>query len=524
MRDIKTQIPQITILIAIIIFVNLISVSLFYRLDLSKGKIYSLSESSKNAVRGLEDRMVVRAYFTKNLPGEYADTRRYIRDLLAEYQAYSRGQLRFEFIDPATDEEIRQEAHSQGIAPVSMRVIEDDKFEVREVYLGMAFTYLGETETLPLIQHTRGVEYDITSTIRRLSRQELYSVAFYAADEEEAMPQQWQTRQQRGNSYQTVRQLIADHYEVIDTKLETPIDFTVDALIITGITDSLTQMQLANLDDYLMHGGQVLLFQDRVSADINTMSAAKVESNLFDLLQHYGIFVKANLVKDAYSGQIQIERQQGMFRMATPIRYPYIILARNLNDENLITKNLEQLQLVFASEIDLQSSWLEFEALILSSDNSGTTEGPQYDINYNNYMNQNLSRILTEPARPLGGIFSGHLVSYFSEDPQDLTETTEAKIMLVTDSNFLKDGLGAANQANLNFAINALDFMVGDLSLIEMRARETVFRPLKELTTEQRNIVKWLNILLPSMLLIIYGLVRYRAELKRRKKIGGNYA
>lgn len=523
MRDIKTQIPQIILLIAIIVFVNLISVNLFYRLDLSRGKIYSLSESSKNAVRGLEDRMVVRAYFTKNLPGEYADARRYIRDLLSEYQAYSRGRFRFEFIDPATDEESRNEAHSLGITPVSMRVIEDDKFEVREVYLGMAFTYLGETETLPLIQHTRGVEYDITSMIRRLSRQELYTVAFFAADEEERSEQQWQTRQQ-ATSYRTIRQLISDHYQIVDTDLHSPLDLSINALIITAITDSLSEVQLANLDEYLMQGGQVLMFQDRVSADINTMRAQKVESNLFGLLAHYGIFVKDNLVKDAYSGQIQIERQQGMFRMATPVRYPYLILARNLNKENLITKNLEQLQLVFASEIDQKSSWLDFEPLVFSSDNSGVTEGPHYDINYMNYMNQNLSRVLREPARALGGIFSGDMVSYFADNPHEFDETTQARILLVTDSNFLKDNLGAANQANLNFALNALDYMVGDLSLIDMRARETIFRPLKELTTQQRSFVKWLNILMPSFLLIIYGILRYRAELKRRKKIGGIHA
>ena len=59
---------DIIILIAIVIFVNLVSLSIFTRIDLSQGKIYSLSKSSKQAVKNLEDRLVIKAYFSRNMP------------------------------------------------------------------------------------------------------------------------------------------------------------------------------------------------------------------------------------------------------------------------------------------------------------------------------------------------------------------------------------------------------------------------------------------------------------------------
>lgn len=165
----QSFITNLAIFIAIIVFVNLVSISIFHRFDFSQGRIYSLTDASKETVKSLKDRLVVKAYFTKNLPGEYADSRRYVQDLLSEYQAYSRGKLRFEFIDPSNEEKLKEEAQKNRIRPVQMQVLENDKMEIREVYMGMAFLYQDETETIPLIQNTQGLEYNITSTIKKIS-------------------------------------------------------------------------------------------------------------------------------------------------------------------------------------------------------------------------------------------------------------------------------------------------------------------------------------------------------------------
>jgi hypothetical protein len=65
--------------------------------------------------------------------------------------------------------------------------------------------------------------------------------------------------------------------------------------------------------------------------------------------------------------------------------------------------------------------------------------------------------------------------------------------------------------------------MVSDGTLIEIRSRETQFTPLKEIKPGTKKFVRWLNILLPSILLILFGVLHYRKELKRRKHIGELY-
>jgi len=523
----KSILYNVILVLLILVFLNLVSLSIFTRIDLSKGKIYSLSKASKKTVHELEDRLVIKAYFSKNLPGEYADSRRYTQDLLSEYQAYSRGKLRFEFIDPSDEETLKQEASKNQISPVPMRIIEKDKWEMREVYMGLAFLYQDKTESIPLIQSTQGLEYEITRMIKKITAQGLKKVAFFQP-EEEIQPPTIQGMPSQSEEFSTIRQLIAESYELSTTDLSSKIDPSVQTLFFAGIKDSLGMDQLYNLDQFVMRGGNVLFFQDRVEADLQNQSAKLIESNLFDLLHHYGIQVKSNLVADAQCGQVQIQRMQGFFRMMTPLSYPYFPIVTNVNKDNLIVKNLDQLQMIFTSELDSTrvGENLEFEPLIFSSENSGEAKAPRFDISVNQFMQANLKQMFMDEPKVLAGIYSGSFRSYFADSdlyPDALTENSDAKILFVPDREFIEDAGAASVQGNLDFVLNAVDFMAAESTLIEIRSRETIFKPLKELDNTARKTVKWLNILLPSILLIVFGMIRYRNELKRRKIIGELY-
>ena len=77
----------IVIIIAILIIINLISLNLFSRVDLTDNDIYSLSDSSKELIEGLNDRLTVKAYFTDDLPAPHNGDARYLKDLLDDYKA-----------------------------------------------------------------------------------------------------------------------------------------------------------------------------------------------------------------------------------------------------------------------------------------------------------------------------------------------------------------------------------------------------------------------------------------------------
>src|SRR6266571_8737770 len=97
----QQSIFRTVLILGVIILVNVIALHFFKRLDLTQEKIFTLSDASKNLVKSLDDKFLVKAYFTSDLPPEYANNRRYLKDQIAECRAYAGGNFQYEFIDPS---------------------------------------------------------------------------------------------------------------------------------------------------------------------------------------------------------------------------------------------------------------------------------------------------------------------------------------------------------------------------------------------------------------------------------------
>ena len=178
MKTQKTHtLVRVLVVFGILVLVNIISIRLFGRLDLTSNRQFSLSEASRELMQNLDDRVTVKAYFTEDLPAPYNNNRRLVLDQLNEYKAYAGGNLQFDFVDPA-EEKTEQEAVQQGIAPVQVQVVKEDKFEVKRAFMGMVFLYEDRREVIPVLQNTANLEYEISSTIRRLTVRERKTIGF----------------------------------------------------------------------------------------------------------------------------------------------------------------------------------------------------------------------------------------------------------------------------------------------------------------------------------------------------------
>ena len=144
------------VLFMILLVLNMISTSRFFRIDLTDNNIFSLSTSSKAVIGEIDDLLTMKVYFSDDLPGEYANNRRYLQDILEEYAAISKGNIKFEF---ASQDKLEEEAQKSGIAPLQLQVIENDKVEVKRVLMGMVILFEDKKEVLPVIQTTTGLEY-----------------------------------------------------------------------------------------------------------------------------------------------------------------------------------------------------------------------------------------------------------------------------------------------------------------------------------------------------------------------------
>lgn len=494
-----------TILLAVVlVLINVISSNLFSRMDFTKQKIFSLIEVSKNVVGNLDDKLTVNAYFSDDLPGPYATTAKYTKDLLGEYKAASKGNFQFQFIDPKNEQELKTKAEANGIFPVQLQALKDDKFEVRNAYMGLSISYKGKSLVIPVVQSTRGLEYSITSKIMTLSSQDFDKISIM----------------NQSGAFATLQQRISENYEIRETDLNTPIAES-KILILNAITDTLSEVQLKNLDRFLMDRGRAIFLLNKYSADVNNGRATLAKTNIFAALEKYGIKIKNNLLKDAESSFISVLQQRGPFTFEVPVQYPYLVQIHRFGKENIIVKNIEEISTAFVSEIDYANlpSGLNFTPLMFTSPNSQAESGVNINVSYTSFINVDLKSILTDSSRTIAGLYEGKLTSAYEPS----SSNSQASILLITDANLIMDNAGARIPTNIDLIQNAVDYLSGKSEIINLRSREVEYRPLKEVSNGLKRLVKWVNVLLPTLLLLLYGLYIYRRILQYRRMLRFKY-
>jgi ABC-type uncharacterized transport system involved in gliding motility auxiliary subunit len=161
----------------VIVLVNVAGITLFFRLDLTANKIYSISEASKEVVSTLSEPLTINVFFTKNLAAPYNNTERYLRDLLEEYAIYANRYFNYRFYDVSPEEgdmgpetrENQELARDYGIYPVQIRVIQKDEVKFQKVYMGLVIIHGDLLERIATITSTEDLEYRLTTTIEKLN-------------------------------------------------------------------------------------------------------------------------------------------------------------------------------------------------------------------------------------------------------------------------------------------------------------------------------------------------------------------
>ncbi|MDP6852727.1 MAG: GldG family protein [Candidatus Marinimicrobia bacterium] len=495
----NTFLTYVGIVGAILILFNIVSRNYFFRWDLTDNKMYSLSESSKSVVGKIEDRLTMKVYFSDNLPGEYGNNRRYLQDILEEYAAYSNGNIHFEFFRPDDDEKMQEDAQKSGIQPVQLQVIENDALEVKRVYMGMVFLYEDERETIPVIQTTTGLEYDITTKIKKLvdTNKETIAIAKFSGQDE--------------IKNENISQILRERYNVRTADLSTTIAEDVSLILLNGVEDSLNADEKKNLEDYLSRGGNVLLAQNRIKTDIATQQANPIISDIFDLLETHGVHIAPNLVMDQHCGKVNVQQNLGFLRIPVPMDYPFlpIIKEENFDDDNAMVNGLEALRLMFPSEIVLDDSLFAPNSHItplFTSSNRSTSMEEFFNLSPDPNANPAF-RQLNEKGKVLGVLVE-------STDPES---GSVSQMVVIPDSKFMADDGGGAAAENHIFLMNAADYLLGDRELISLRSREITNRPLEELEDGEKSRWKWINILFPSILVVGFGFLRLKRENKRAR-------
>jgi ABC-type uncharacterized transport system involved in gliding motility auxiliary subunit len=158
----------------VIVLINIAAVTLFFRLDLTSSKVYSLSEASRKVVATLSEPLTIKVFFNSNLPAPYNNIERYLHDLLEEYAIAGNRYFNYQFytVSGEENEESAQNqelARNYGVRPVQIQAIEQDEVKFQNAYMGAVLIHGDIIESIPTITSTEGLEYQITSAIQKMN-------------------------------------------------------------------------------------------------------------------------------------------------------------------------------------------------------------------------------------------------------------------------------------------------------------------------------------------------------------------
>ena len=280
-------------ILLILVVVNLIAVNTINRIDLTENKEFTISQSTRKILRNMDDLVTIKVYFSKDLPAYISSLPRSVRDVLDEFSAYSRGNLQVRWEDPGDSPEDQAKLNRLGIRPVQLDVIQKDKREVANVYLGMAIMYEDKHEVIPVVQGPWGLEYELATSILKVTRTETPKIGIISRYERADFDQR----------YQQMQMVLGKQYDIQFLELnggKNPIPDDITTLMLVGPKE-LSEAEQYRIDQFIMRGGRVFAMLDGLDMSDAALQGTRLTSGLEDLMETFGLRLNSDLVVDRIS-------------------------------------------------------------------------------------------------------------------------------------------------------------------------------------------------------------------------------
>ncbi|MBV7440984.1 gliding motility-associated ABC transporter substrate-binding protein GldG [Weeksellaceae bacterium TAE3-ERU29] len=325
-----------------------------------------------------------------------------------------------------------------------------------------------------------------------------------------------------------------------------------DALVIAKPIKPFTDDDKLVIDQYIMNGGKTLWLTESVDAEMDSLFrsdkivAFPRDANIKDLLFNYGVRIMPAIVKDLQSAYITLAiGDVGENTAYEQFPWPYFPLSMPPKN-TVITKKLSNpLRFEFANPIEiLPRDSVKAEVLLSTSPNVQLQSPLTYidfsEINKINSENYPMQEGVYPLAVLLEGTFnSAYTGRYESREIKGFkAKVKDNKMIIIGDGDFAKNHifrgqplpLGADKYSmrpdvsanpnviydNAAFLVNCLDYLVGNDVSLNLNEKERKFYLLdKNKVKEDKNTWRWLNVLLPSILILLIGLLLIYLRKKR---------
>lgn len=565
-------------LLIVFITVVYLSAGVTFRADLTADKRYSLTNATKQLLSNVDTVIEIDVFLTGNLPADYKKLSVATKELLEEFSSLSGNLVRVKFEKPGEDisndtakamlydslaslgvvferTEVTNtdESTSQLIIPSALvkygnrKPIAIDLRSSRRVF--KQYNVVNDVEPLEDKEATRNaaealLEYKFANAIDKLTREYIPTIAYLVGNGEPIDMKINDLGESLRNDYRLA---------VFDLKQGYPDPALIDALVIVKPTNVFTEEDKLKLDQYVMNGGKVIWFIDKLHAELDSLMRSQAEYTAYDrgldiddLLFKYGVRINGDLLQDLNCSKIPIvvgrnpDGSPNMQRVPWPY-YPFL----SSKTDNPVSKNLDRVLPIFPSSIDtVKAPGIQKTILLASDTNSRSISSPAL-VTINSVKSEEDLFSFNRSYVPVAVLLEGKFQSLFANRassnlmdsvqrttgrPFQRTAVKDGKQIVVSDADIVTNAISNTTGplpmgelpfegyrfANREFFLNCIDYLVSNNGLFESRNKTIVLRLLdKEKIASQKTTWQFINIITPLFVLAIAGgMIQWRRKKK----------
>ena len=549
----------------ILVAINLISSYIYFRIDLTKDKRHTLSQTTIDLLTSLDDKVYIKVYLKgENQPADYEQFATKTREILEDFRSYSHY-VHFEFIDPVkgkTKEEsnlIFGEFYKKGLTPIPISKEEGAGYSTRYVVPGAMIAYKNKEYPATLVvadpsnatswleYSIQELEYNLVDAIRKLVHPHKASVAFLEGHGElDFMSTSWVHWQlQRFYNVERValngRVNSLRNIELADSvKQELKLGGNkYDVLIIAQPTEPFSETDKYILDQHLMRGGKILWLIDPTTAAIDSLQSSQEQFiyprslRLENLFFKYGVRMNTNVVQDLSCQAIPLEVGRiGAQPQYKFMAFPYALNIVNFSDHPIVRK-MKEIKSEFAATIDLVGASEGLTKTVLMTTSERTKIVPSPSI-----VTLNVARANPNPEEfafkylPLAVLVEGEFTSAYKgllpvefDTIQQLgyiEKSPKTRQIFVSDGDIIRNFVDGKNQPypagfdrytgkqydNADFILNCVNYLCADDDLLQIRAKSLRIGSLDPvLIKTKKTYYAVVNIVLPLLVIAFIGAV-----------------
>jgi len=539
--------------ILVIIVTNQLSARLFYRIDLTEEKRYTISEASKNLLGNLDDVVYIEVYLEGELPAGIKRLQKSVKERLHEFKIYAGSNLQFRFINPSTarSQKARQEFYEslikKGIQATNLYNNVDGNRTQTLVFPGAILTYgskeigitflKGNKASSPqeqLNQSIEGVEYELSSAIKSLTEIKTMRIALLKGHGE------LDTLQIAGLTAELMK-----NFKVFHTNLNARSSLLgFDAIILAKPTNAFSEIDKYKIDQFIMRGGKAVFLIDGLHAEMDSVDnetnlALPFETNLEDMFFKYGFRINKDLIIDMNAAPYPVVvGNLGDNPQIRLLPWPFFPMVNEYTNHPTV-RNLDAVLTKFISTIDtLKVDGIRKIPLMNTSQYSKILASPVI-LSINELKKDMKPESFNSGPQITAWIYEGKFTSLYKNrflpgnaDKSDfIADGNSTKILIVSDGDIARNDINPKTGqplelgydpftekrfANADFLVNTMKYLLGEDGIINTRSKEIKIRPLDKVKlSKQKTTWQLINLVLPIVIIILFGIVKY--VMRKRK-------